>query len=501
MSDPRPVGPAAGRHGTFDPSTKAYRYVLLLFVSLLTFGSYFAYDSVGAIETTLIQALGMSRSSIGNLYTAYSVAAIFIVFFGGILIDKLGTRRASLLFSSLVAVGAGIVALAHSQAMLFAGRFVFGAGSESLVVAQSAIIARWFKGKELALAFGIALTISRLGTMFTFNTEELIASHFGDFRVALWVACGLCVLSVLANLVYNLMDRRGEKVLGLADEAQDQIAFAEVRASLTPWNTIVPLVLSIGAALLLRFWLHQGIELVAMIAVTGVVVPFFAVGRRFGSPFVFVTLLCVTFYSAIFPFTALSTDMFHDKWGIPTTAGSTGGFITQVFSNFLHMFSTAPGITSIIIFASMICAPFAGKLVDRIGRRASLMVLGSLIMIPCHLLLGITHLNPIFMMVPLGAAFVLVPAAMWPSVPLIVDKAKVGTAFGLMTAIQNVGLADFPLFNGLLRDATGGYSASQIMFSSLGVCGLVFAVLLLRADKRTGGRLEAATAGPAATSQ
>jgi MFS family permease len=440
-------GPAAGGleagFGAFHPSQKGFRYLLLLFVSLLTFGSYFAYDSIGAIETTLIKALGLDRGSIGNLYTAYSVAAIFIVFFGGMLIDRLGTRKASLLFSTLVALGALIVALADSEWMLFAGRFVFGAGSESLVVAQSAIIARWFKGKELALAFGLSLTVSRLGTMFTFNTEELIARYFGDFRAALWAAVILCAFSVAANVVYIMLDRHGEKVLGLADEAGDKIVFADV--------------------------------------------------KRFGPSFWFVTLLCVTFYSAIFPFTALSTDMFHDKWGIPTTIESSGGFLSQVFSNFLHMFSTAPGITSIIIFASMVCAPFAGKLVDRFGRRASLMVVGSILMIPCHLLLGLTGINPIVPMIVLGAAFVLVPAAMWPSIPLIVEKGKVGTAFGLMTAIQNVGLAAFPYLNGYLRDSTGGYTATQIMFASLGAAGLIFAFLLLRADKRAGGRLETET--------
>ncbi len=163
--------------------------------------------------------------------------------------------------------------------------------------------------------------------------------------------------------------------------------------------------------------------------------------------------------------------MFHDKWGIPLTSSSTGGFLSQVFDNFIHMFSTAPGITSIIIFASMVFAPFAGNLMDRIGKRASLMVVGSLLLIPAHLVMGITHWNPIPSMVVLGAAFVLVPAAMWPSVPLVVEEKRVGTAFGLMTAIQNLGLGLFPFLNGKLRDVTGTYTATQVMFAGLGVAG------------------------------
>jgi MFS family permease len=154
------------------------------------------------------------------------------------------------------------------------------------------------------------------------------------------------------------------------------------------------------------------------------------------------------------------------------------------------MFSTAPGITSIVIFASMVFAPFAGDLVDRIGKRATLMVVGSLILIPAHLIMGITHWNPIPSMVALGAAFVLVPAAMWPSVPLVVEEKRVGTAFGLMTAIQNLGLGLFPFLNGKLRDVTGTYTATQIMFAGLGVVGLIFALLLLRSDKRHGNTLE-----------
>jgi len=120
------------------------------------------------------------------------------------------------------------------------------------------------------------------------------------------------------------------------------------------------------------------------------------------------------------------------------------------------------------------------------------MIAGSLLMIPCHLAMGLTGIYPVYPMILLGFAFVLVPAALWPSVPLIVRSGRVGTAFGLMTAIQNIGLGLFPLLNGLLRDSTGSYVASQVMFASLGVIGLVFAMLLKRADAREGGSLERA---------
>lgn len=426
---------------SFHPSTRAYRFTLLFFVSMLPFGSYFAYDSIGAIENILIQSLQLKASTVASLYSAYSIAAIFIVFFSGVLIDKLGTRKGSMLFSTLVVLGAVIVALADSTWMLFVGRLIFGAGSESLLVAQLAIMSKWFRGKEIALAFGISLTISRLGTLFSFNTEALIAQHFGNYKYALWAAALLCGVSLLCNFVSNLLDARGERVLDPQDGGGgDKIVLADIKA--------------------------------------------------FKPSYWYVTLLCLTFYSAIFPFTALSTNMFAEKWGIPDVQPGSGSLLYKAFYNLFHMFNTAPGITSIIILASMICAPFAGHLIDRIGKRGTLMVFGALLMVPAHALMGLTTLNPIAPMMMLGVAFVLVPAAMWPAIPLVVPKDKVGTAFGLTNMIQNCGLFLFPFLNGWLRDLTHGYTASMMMFATLGLIGLVFAFLLKRADRRAGGLLE-----------
>lgn len=561
------TSPCNQQTSCLHPSTKLYRFLILVFVSLLTFGSYFAYDIIGGIAPTLVEEIGATfrngdfkdfprfikklreaqdpvslhlrtnfskqiqaqlatgeqisetdlmkelnhwvldrkaaydskvfsqviisaetksllekediqemlkkgrcpadlhrslledaypdeiaknlaknsgsaRKVVGTLYTMYSIAAIVAVFIAGILIDWLGIRKSSMLFSLLVLFGASVVAFAQSMSWLFVGRFIFGAGSEPLVVAQSAMIARWFKGKEIALAFGIALTVSRLGTLFSFNTGELIVQRYGNSQSALIASVIFCAISLLANVIYLFLDKHGERELKFSEPtSQDsKIVIAEIKN------------------FRLDFWC--------------------------------ITFLCFTFYSAIFPFSALSTDFFADKWKIKRVAESEGGFFYQVFSNFLHMFHTAGGVSSIIIFASMVCAPFAGYFVDKFGKRASLMILGSLIMIPSHLMMGFTNIYPAYSMITLGIAFVLVPAAMWPSVPLIVRKESVGTAFGLITAIQNIGLALFPYLNGLLRDYTKSYSMSQIMFASLGAAGLIFALLLKYADHQGESVLE-----------
>jgi MFS family permease len=424
----------------FHPSHRPYRFTVLLFASLITYGSYFAYDSIGAIPGQLMKKWNVDQASIGTLYSAYSLAAILTLLLGGILIDRIGTRKSSVLFSLGVTLGAVLVALAPNIQLAYAGRFLFGAGSEALITAQNAILARWFKGKELALAFGVALTMSRLGTLFSFNTEALIAERFSPVT-ALWAAAFFCVASLLTNVVYVFLDKRGERFLGLANgSAGDRIVFSDI--------------------------------------------------RRFTRSYWLVTLLCLTFYSAIFPFTALSTNFFAEKWGLPSASGEGAGFLQAVFFNFLHMFSTAPGTTSIIVFASMVFAPFAGALVDRIGKRATLMTLGSLFMIPSYLLLAFTMLPPKYAMCLLGASFVLVPAAMWPSIPMIVEPKRVGTAFGLATMIQNIGLMAFPWLNGQLRVLTKDYTASMIMFASLGLIGLVLSIALKAADAKAGGILE-----------
>src|SRR5512143_4253631 len=268
--------------GFFHPTRPIYRFTNLLFISSLSFGSYFAYDIIGAIAPSLIDELKAARATVGTMNTMYSIAAILVVLFGGMLIDKLGTRKASIIFSVLVLAGAAIVWQAKSIPLIFLGRFIFGAGSEPLVVAQSAMLARWFKNKELALSFGVALTVSRLGSLFALNNGELITKYFGSYRNALLAAVGACALSLLGNLCYIVMDKRGEKALSLRDEsAGDKIVLKDI--------------------------------------------------FEFKPTFWYVTFLCLTFYAAVFPFQSLSTDFFHTKWATALTPPSSATFLALVF--------------------------------------------------------------------------------------------------------------------------------------------------------------------------
>ncbi len=429
---------------TFHPSKAIYRFTTLVFISLIAFGSYFAYDTIGAISPSLVEALNVEdpRGIIGSFYSIYGIAALLSVFIGGVLVDRLGVRKSSIIFSSIVAVGVGLVAVFYDNwRIILVGRFLLGLGAEPLYVAMNVMIARWFKGKELAFAFALSLVFMRLGTIFSFTSGESIAKYFGRYQATLLAALILCGFSLLMNFIFNLLDMRGEKVLKLKSESADEgFSFQHI--------------------------------------------------KEFKASFWLVSLLCVTFYSAVFPFTALSTDFFVEKWGLTRSIAAEGGFFSQVFNDFLHLTDTAGGITAIPILTSMLLSPFVGFFVDKVGKRATLMIVGSLIFVPAHLLMGLTNINPVYPMMGLGIAFVLVPAAMWPSVPLLVKKSVTGTAFGMMTTIQLVGLTLFPILNGILRDKTESYTASMLMFASLGFLGLIFAILLKRSDLKEGGKLE-----------
>jgi MFS family permease len=186
---------------------------------------------------------------------------------------------------------------------------------------------------------------------------------------------------------------------------------------------------------------------------------------KFGVSYWFIVALCVTFYSAIFPFQTFAVKFFMEAHG---KSREFGGFLS-----------------STLTACSMIFTPLFGLMVDRVGKRAILMMLGSLLLIPVYLMMGYTQINLYIPMAMMGMAFSLIPAVMWPSVAYIVDQSKLGTAYGLMTMIQNIGLFGFNLLIGWANDFghasaenPGGYHLGMWIFSILGFLGVFFAFLL-----------------------
>jgi MFS family permease len=352
-----------------------------------------------------------------------------MVLLGGIFLDRAGIRKAGVLFSALCAIGVFMTAAGTTFSIMLWGRLVYGIGSESLIITQSKILSKWFRGKELALAFGLNLTVSRLGTFAALNTAARIQEWSHSWRLALWVSAIIMFLSFVLYFIYSGIDRAKQNYFVRAAEGpSEKFVFKDIFA--------------------------------------------------FRPSFWFISLLCMTFYSAIFPFTAFSTVFLQTKFNFSAVKG---GFFT-----------------SLVITGSMIFTPIFGHLVDRVGKRATMMIIGSLLIVPVHLSLGLTYLHPAMAMVVLGIAFSLVPAAMWPTIPIIVEEKRLGTAFGLMTLIQNIGLTIFPWLAGRLTDVSGNdYTWTMVMFAMLGFVGLAFSLLL----KWTAAREKAGIELPTKTAQ
>lgn len=395
-----------------EPS-KIFRWLILLFVSLAMFGNYYVYDSISPLADLLSKQLHFHDSDIGILNAIYSVPNVFMVLIGGIIIDKFGTRISSFVFALLCLLGASLTAVSGTLTFMAAGRLIFGLGAESLIVAVTTIMGKWFKGKELSFAFGLNLTLARLGSFAALNSPSWGKAFYNNWQIPLVVAASIATISVLSVIVYWGMDVYASKKFILGDVAkQDEVHFKEIFS--------------------------------------------------FSKSYWFVVMLCVTFYSAIFPFQTFAVKFFMEVHG---TTREFGGFLS-----------------SMLTLSAMILTPLFGLFVDYYGKRSLLMMLGSLILVPVYLLMAYTKVSLFVPMAMMGLSFSLIPAVMWPSVTIIVEESKLGTAYGLMTMIQNIGLAGFNLLIGWANDFSGGYTMGMWIFSILGFSGMLFSFLLRRSE-------------------
>ncbi|MEW5844038.1 MAG: MFS transporter [Bacteroidota bacterium] len=395
-----------------EPGT-LFRWMILLFVSLAMFGNYYIYDSISPLADLLAKQLKFTDSDIGLLQGIYSVPNVFMVLIGGIIIDKIGTRISTFIFTLLCLIGVTITATSSTLAWMATGRLIFGLGAESMIVAVTTVIGRWFKGKQLSFAFGLNLTLARLGSFAALNSPTWAKSFYENWQHPLMISVGACVIAIASVIIYWGMDSFAEKNYSLrAVPKQDKIIFKEI--------------------------------------------------FNFSTSYWFVVLLCVTFYSGIFPFQTFAVKFFMESHG---TTREMGGFLS-----------------SMLTLSAMLLTPLFGLMADYVGKRSLLMMFGSLLLVPVYLLMAYTKVSLYVPMAMMGVAFSLIPAVMWPSVAIIVDEAKLGTAYGLMTMIQNIGLAGFNFLIGWANDFSGGYTMGMWIFSSLGFIGLLFAFLLRRSE-------------------
>lgn len=438
------------------------RWGVLVLVSTVMFMNYYFYDALSPLKDLMQSELGFTSADYGFFTSAYSIPNVFLLMavIGGIICDRIGIRITGFTFCLLMAIGGAVTAYGASDVFLQGGPgyafmasfldafspalkmtslgfFIFGLGAETSIVVISKVVVKWFKGRELALALGLNLAFGRLGAALALVLSPRLVEP--DWTTAIWFGVLLLVIGLLGFAFYMLLDVKLDRQLHeeMPPDLEEDFRLADLR---------------------------------------------FLVTNR---SFLFITALCVTFYSAVFPFIKYAPDLLMNKFG----------FERQL----------AGGISSILMFGTIVLTPLFGWFADNKGKSASLMYLGSALLIVSHLTFALTSITPFVPIFLLGVAFALVPAAMWPAVTKIVGDSKLGTAYGFMFSVQNLGLWAFPILIGWVleasnpgvaeaviagQDAVYDYTNPMLMLAGLGVVGLVFAFLLKRDDRTSGFGLE-----------
>ncbi len=425
------------------PPPPAYRWAVLLFVSLAMFGNYYVYDSLGPVIDLMREQLGFSYQQIGLMSTVYNVAALLVLLAGGLFIDRFGTKKAITVFALICLGAAFLTALTPRYETILAGRFLLGLGSEPLIVAATTALAKWFKGRELSFAFGLNLSISRLGSASADWSTGFAAPLYNNWQDPLWLATAICGITVTAAMLYWMMEQRAEQnyQLGPAEEAE-KLRLRDLYA--------------------------------------------------FSPSYWYIVALCVVFYSTVFPFRTFAIDYFQQAHGLDRqSAGLLSSLlpmaaiiVTPLFGLWVDrigrrsFFMAAGSLVMLPLFLLVTYAP-AGPYIP-----LSIPWVGSAT-VPLTLLIT---------MLMLGAVFSLIPAVMWPSVAYIVDSRRLGSAYAMMTLCQQLGWAIVPLVIGFLNDRflaapdnPDGYAAGMWFYTSLAALGLLFSWLLYRSEKGPNG--------------
>ena len=398
-----------------------YRWSVLLVMSLAMFGNYYLYDTIAPVADLLKEQLGYSDVQIGWIAnSSYAVGSILFLIFGGIIVDRFGTRFATMLFGTICAAAGFITVATDDFYVMWAGRFLLGLGAEPLIVALTAAIAKWFKGKELAFAMGVNLLVGRLASLMADWSPTWAKAAYGSWEAPLWIGAFMGLTCIAGAVAYWVLEVRAEAKYSLGEAEQtDKLVLSDL--------------------------------------------------FKFNRAFWIITGLCVAFYAVIFPFRTFAIKYFIEGHGADRAA--------------------AGQLNGMLPLASMIATPLIGLLVDKIGKRATLMMMGALIMVPVFPLLAYSQVPlpaPVFM---LGIAFSLIPAIMWPAVAYIVEQNRLGSAYALMFLVQQVGVM---LQAWLVGEANDHWSASAAnpagylpmmwMFTVLVVVALGFAVFLWRTE-------------------
>ncbi len=398
----------------FINDSAAARWTALILIASMMLFAYMFVDVMAPIQSYAETQLDWNPNVYGNYASSeYLLNICGFLILAGFILDKTGIRFTGMLSGSLMVIGAVIkyigisdwfqttafcewlnswwTTMPGSAKMASLGFMIFGCGCEMAGTTVSKAIAKWFKGKEMAMAMGVEMAIARIGVFAIFSLSPLIRDKFGDVTVPVAFCLALLTIGLLNYFVFSIMDRKLDKQLnaaGIADNegSEDEFKFSDVKEILTSKS----------------FWI--------------------------------VAILCVLYYSAIFPFQKYGANMLQCNLGISATAAS-------------NIFRWFP-------IGAAVITPFLGRFLDKKGKGATMLLYGSLLLIICHLVFAfvVPATQSAFIayttIVILGISFALVPAALWPSVPKIIEEKLLGSAYSLIFWVQNIGLFFVPMLIG-----------------------------------------------------
>lgn len=448
--------------------SKTARWTVLALVAFTMLCGYFITDMMAPLQDLLQSpvgngGLGWDGNDYGTFTSAYGWFNVFflMLIFGGIILDKMGVRFTGLMSVCLMLIGVAIKWFGISYdfggatvtifssvwgyPLLIAslGFALFGVGIEIAGITVSKIIVKWFKGKEMALAMGLEMATARIGTGLAIGITPLLCKAFGN-SISQVILLGLVLLCIglLSYLVFVVMDKRRDAEIAAADQGEEPEEPFRAR-------DILDIVKLKG------FW--------------------------------YIAILCVLFYSAVFPFLKFAPNLMINKFHIDVELSGV--------------------IPALLPFGNILLTPIFGNLYDRKGKGATIMLIGAVMLVFIHLLFAIPALDnwvvALVLILLLGIAFSLVPSAMWPSVPKIIPENKLGTAYSLIFWVQNWGLMGVPYLIGKVLDKycvtgyvdqkpTYDYTIPMIIFTCFGLLAVLFALLLKAEDKKKGYGLQEA---------
>ena len=436
--------------------SKAARWTALAIVAFTMLCGYFLTDVMSPLKPMLEEELAWTSTDFGLFTSAYGWFNVFLLMliFGGMILDKMGVRFTGLGACLLMLIGCAIkyaavagyigqegtlLGIKAQVALASLGYAIFGVGVEIAGITVSKIIVKWFKGKELALAMGLEMATARIGTMLAMAITVPYAKYFESVSAPVLLCLIMLCIGFISFFIYTFMDKKLDaSMAGVEEEKEEPFRFSDIKLIITNKG----------------FWL--------------------------------IALLCVLFYSAVFPFLKYATDLMVNKYHVEE---ELAGFIP-----------------SLLPLGTLFLTPFFGNLYDRKGKGASIMMLGAIMLIGVHFLFTLPILNEwwfaTLIMIVLGIAFSLVPSAMWPSVPKIIPEKQLGTAYALIFWVQNWGLMGVPALIGWVLDRfckLGGegqpaydYTLPMVIFACFGVLALIVALMLKAENRKKGYGLEEA---------